>query len=319
MKLTCADTTCERPPMRERNGQRYCMWHPDQTAPDLDLLTGKLRGPDGKPKKDPKPSEILRPSSDRPTRRTRPSYRAPGRVITRQPAAEAPTDGLCSTDGCDRPWKHRGPHRKPKPTPAEVAQTYAHATAHVDQIEQQEPQTRTWSNTPKTAGRGGRKPNPLDPVEAARRYQNGEGLFALAADLHVGANTLRRALADQGVQLRKRGDVIGTRGPTPTPINPEQVRRLYVDQGLTTVQIASQLHVKTSRIQDLLRQLGLLRPPGGRHPGAGGVNSVRLKLGADLSQQVRLRAASLGQPIGHYLRDLVLADLAQTERVGGDA
>jgi hypothetical protein len=306
MKLTCADTTCERPPMRERNGQRYCMWHPDQTAPDIDLLTGKLRGPDGKPKKEPKPSEILRPSSDCPSRRTRPSYRAPGRVITRPPAVEAPADGICTTDGCDRPWKHRGPHRKP--TPAEVAQTYADAAARVDQT-----QPQTWSNAATSTRSRGRRPNPFDPAEAARRYQEGEPLFTLAAELHIGVATLHRALAGQGVQLRKRGEVIGTRGPAPTPIDPEQVRRLYIDQGLTTVQIASQLHVKTSRIQDLLRQLGLLRPPGGRHPGAGAVNSVRLKLGADLSQQVRLRAASLGKPIGHYLRDLVLADLAQAE------
>lgn len=206
--------------------------------------------------------------------------------------------------------KNTQPHPKPeqKPTPADVAAVYDQAAEHVEQTASAEPTPRKWSNTTPAARRG-RQPNPFDPAEAARRYLEGEPLFTLAGELHIGVNTLRRALLEQGVQIRKRGEVIGTRGPAPTPIDPDVVRRLYLDEGLNTVQIAGRLHVKSQRVQDLLRQLGILRPPGGRHPGAGAVNSVRLKLGPDLSAQVRLRASALGKPIGHYLRDLVLADL----------
>lgn len=257
MKLTCADPTCERAPMRTRDGQRWCMWHPDQKAPEIDLLSGKLRGPNGKPK-EPKQSEILRPSSEL---AARPAYRTPGRVT---PAARttAPDDA---------------PADSPRP--------------------------------PRVGRRIPLGPrNPVDQADAARRYLDGEPLFTLAADLHIGVNTLRRILTDQGVTLRKRGQVITPRDSHARPLDVQQCLDLY-EAGHTTTQIAKQLRVATNRVQNALRVAGVLRPPGGRPPGAGAVNSVRLKLGADLSDQVRLRAAALGQPISHYLRDLVLADL----------
>lgn len=314
MKLTCADPTCERAPMRERDSQRWCMWHPDQTAPDIDLISGKLRGPDGKPKKEPSPSEILRPSDELTVVR-RPTYRAPGRVtigpapadgICTDPACDrpyrhrgvhatakteeqAPTDGLCPVEHCDRPWRHRGVHRKPQTTaPAQPR--------------------RTWSNTSKSSAPSGRQPNPVDATDAIRRYQDGEGLHALAADLHIGANTLRQLLRDHDIRIRSRGEVITPRDSHARPLDIDRCLELYA-AGHTSTQIARELQVKTTRVQNALRAAGALRPPGGRPPGAGAVNSVRLKLGPDTSAAVRRRAAHLGVPIGHYLRDLVLADL----------
>lgn len=225
-----------------------------------------------------------------------------------------PADGICLQPGCDRPWKHRGRHVQPKPdrpTPIDVATAYDQAAELVDQTATDTPAPRKWSNAKPAAGRGGRQPNPFDPADAARRYLDGEPLFTLAADLHIGAATLRRALTEQGVQLRKRGQVITPRDSHARPLDVQQCLDLYAT-GHTSTQISRQLGVKTGRVQEVLRVAGVLRPPGGRPPGAGAVNSVRLKLGADLSDQVRLRAAALGKPISHYLRDLVLADLEQT-------
>jgi hypothetical protein len=109
---TCSDPACQRPQVRTREGLRWCMFHPDQQPPDVDPISGKLRGPNGKPKGDPKPSEILRPSSAA-------GYRAPGRVATRP--RPAPTTPAAQTG-------HRGaPHAgwteqvSTKLTPAEVA------------------------------------------------------------------------------------------------------------------------------------------------------------------------------------------------------
>ena len=244
------------------------------------------------------------------------------RGVHSQPRTETtpPADGICQQPGCDRPWKHRGRHAQPKPdrpTPADATAAYDQASELVDQAATDTPAApRKWSNTKPTTARGGRQPNPFDPADAARRYLDGEPLFTLAADLHIGANTLRRALTDQGVQLRKRGEVITPRDSHARPLDVQQCLDLYAT-GLTTTDISRQLGVKTSRVQHVLRVAGVLRPPGGRAPGAGAVNSVRLKLGADLSDQVRLRAAALGKPISHYLRDLVLDDLAAA--AGGDA
>lgn len=267
----CTDTGCERSVVRYRDGAGYCLFHPDAQPPVIDPKTGRPVVTTPLKVKATKP---------RPEPATRKPRRAPARVVQRPAAA--------------------------KPTPADVAMAYDGATDLVDSMA-----TQSWHNKATNPGRGGRRRNPIDPADAARRYRDGEGLFPLAADLHVGVKTLREVLAGQGVQLRKRGDVIGTRGPGATPIDPDECQRLYAS-GLNTTQIARQLHVKTNRVQTLLRELGVLRPPGGRPPGAAALNAVRLKLTREESAAVRLRAATLGQPINHYLRGLVLADLATT-------
>lgn len=140
-KLTCADRNCERAPMRTRDGQRYCMWHPGQTAPAIDLLSGRLRGPDGKPKRDAPTSDIPRLLNEGQERAGRPGYRVPGRVRTPQPGgSDAPADGSCPADRCTRPYRHRGVHAvaagtKPlatKVTPETEAAVHARA-ANLDQ------------------------------------------------------------------------------------------------------------------------------------------------------------------------------------------
>ena len=46
---------------------------------------------------------------------------------------------------------------------------------------------------------------PVDIDTAARRYQQGESLAAIAADFGVGVNTLKRRLEAHGVTMRPRG------------------------------------------------------------------------------------------------------------------
>lgn len=70
-KLLCADVQCERLGVRTRDGQRYCLYHPDQVAPDMDPLTGKLRQPE-------KATPLRRAKKAEPA-----PYRAPGRVVER--------------------------------------------------------------------------------------------------------------------------------------------------------------------------------------------------------------------------------------------
>lgn len=306
---SCTDVECERAVVRYRDGLGYCLFHPEAEPPVIDPKTGN-----------PVVTTPLRPAKP-PTKAARPAgYRAPGRVVE-----QAPDDGMCQTDGCGRPWRHRGVHTQPKPpkvprprtakpSPDEVAASYGDAA---DLVQRRAPVEVAPADGRCTSRPGcvkpwrhlGRHTNGFDPAEAARRYLDGEGLFPLAADLHIGVKTLREALAAEGVELRHRGDVIGRRGPAPTPIDPEECQRLYAS-GVNTTDIARQLHVKTNRVQALLRELGVLRPPGGRPPGAAALNSVRLKLTREESAAVRLRAAQLGQPINHYLRRLVLTDLA---------
>lgn len=300
---TCAGSTtephCERAVMRWRDGHGYCMWHPGEEPPALDAKTGR-------PIAATPPPRAKKPASEMPA-----PYRAPGRVVTtpRGDTPAPPEDGLCPyCQGDPRPYRHQGRHTKAKaiplpreprpPRPAKpVEQPPADGLCRTDRCR------KTWKHR-------GAHSNPVDPAEAARRYQEGEGLFGLAADLHIGSATLRTILHEQGVALRKRGDVIGGRGPAPRPIDADLCQQMYAD-GLNTAEIARQLQVKSSRVQQLLRDLGVLRPPGGRPPGAGALNSVRLKLTQDESRAVRIRAAELGVPINAYLRRLVLDDLAQ--------
>jgi hypothetical protein len=200
----------------------------------------------------------------------------------------------------------------------------------------------------------GRHATTLDAAEAARRYLAGEGLFSLAAALHVGSNTLRKALRDQGVQLRGRGDVIGTRGRPATPLDEDEVRRLYA-AGHTTVEIGRALGARGTRVADILRAHGELRAAGHRgpvrpdnappqaprpartprpvktgicaealcgkpngHSGAhftGCTEQVVTKVTPEVDRALRAWAAELGQSVSEYLRSLIHADLTAQGRI----
>lgn len=164
MTATCADPECPRPRVRKRGDQWWCSWHPDQSAPSLDLLSGKVRDPKDpskvKPQRAPRAARrdpdlglqreleqmertdpavaaaaasydatvdsiLARPPAAEPD----PAYRAPGRVV---PAAN-PT--LCRK-GCGKPAGHLGRCPKPrtaKPEPVEVATAYDTAADLVEQ------------------------------------------------------------------------------------------------------------------------------------------------------------------------------------------
>jgi len=113
-----------------------------------------------------------------------------------------------------------------------------------------------------TRRRAPRRPTvDVDPAEAARRYAAGEGLFDLARSLGIGAARLRSILAGQGVELRKRGQVVGQRGTAPRPLDEEECVRLYVDEHLEVAQVARRLGVKNDRVTAVLRNRGVLRRP----------------------------------------------------------
>lgn len=260
MKLTCADSACDRAPMRERDGQRWCMYHPEQPAPDMDMLSGRLRGPDGKPKPQPVRSNSAR-------RRQAPK---PAAVPTprRRSARPAATVGL--------PVESR-------PSPAEVEEAYEQAAdrvlqAELEDLERTDPVVaaaaasydaavdRILTRPAPPAPRRGRPPSPVDAAEAARRYQDGEGLQALAADLHVGVPRLREILVGHGVKIRSRGDVLGQRGPLPRPIDEDECERLY-REGLNSHEVARRLRVRQARVIAVLRSRGVLRAqPGSPRP-----------------------------------------------------
>lgn len=256
MKLTCADPACERAPMRERDGRRWCMYHPDQPAPDIDLVSGKLRGPDGKPKPGSIALEPTRPRRRQAPRPTKPP--APRRRPVQPSAAAAPS----------------------RPTPADVADAYDAAAdrvlqAELDQLEATDPAVAAAAASydravdslrarPTPAGRPGRQPTPIDEADAALRYQAGEGLGALAADLHIGVVRLRQILAAHDVPVRSRGDVLGQRGRPPRPIDEDECERLY-REGLNSHEVARRLGVKQRRVTAVLRGRGALRAQPGSH------------------------------------------------------
>jgi hypothetical protein len=310
----CAATECERSVVRYRDGAGYCLFHPDAQPPVIDPQTGRpvvekpLRA-----SKAAKPKPVVDPPAA--------PYRAPGRVVERSApskptpgevaaaydsAAEQaarialPSDGPCPQEGCGRPARHRGrhaqpkPHRPPRPArpPRPIEQRPADGRCTTAGC------LRPWKHK-------GPHSKPLDVDEAVRRYTGGEGLFDLAADLHVAHKRLRQLLVDAGVRIRGRGEVIGTRGPEPRPIDVDECTRLYAT-GMTARAIAEQLGVKARRVYDVLRAQGVLGPPGGREPGPGSLNAVRLKLTPDETAAVRGRAAALGLSMNQYLRGLVL-------------
>jgi hypothetical protein len=208
-------------------------------------------------------------------------------------------------------WKHSGRHiaprvaRAPRPTRPRPAPT--------------PPADGLCTVVPGCGGRwrhAGRHTPKLDPADVAGRYEAGESLSALAVSLRVGQQRIRDALAAAGVPLRQRGQVITDRASHARPIDVEECTRLYLEQRMDTRAISKHLRVKARRVQDVLRAAGVLKPPGGREPGPGSLNAVRLKLTPAETIAVRGRASQLGLSMNAYLRGIVLADLTPADEAG---
>lgn len=107
----------------------------------------------------------------------------------------------------------------------------------------------------------------LDETAIAGRYTAGEALFPLAADLGIGVRRLRLILAAQGVELRKRGEVIGQRGRGAGAIDVDAAVAAYA-AGATTAEIGRAQRVRAIRIAQVLRERGVLRHGGHRNPSA---------------------------------------------------
>jgi len=105
VKLTCTNRDCDRTRVRQRphpdgSGPAWwCQYHPDEPAPAMDMISGKLRGPDGKAKPDVRPQ---------------PAYRAPGRVIE-PPIVNEPDDVQEDEDEDDQPEPPTAPVTTPSP------------------------------------------------------------------------------------------------------------------------------------------------------------------------------------------------------------
>lgn len=199
----------------------------------------------------------------------------------RRPEAPPDVEKPTSVPRAPRSPKPRPPRRTPaparaaKPTPRDVDQAYDIAAQHV--------------NTVARVARPSRPTVTIDDAQIARRYLAGEGLFPLAADLKIGAKRLRTLLTDQGVQLRGRGHVIGQRGPAPRPLDVDEAVRLY-QSGLDSAQVARHLGVKGLRVQQALRDRGVLR------------RSMQVAVALDEERARALYAQ--GHNLSHVARDL---------------
>lgn len=206
-----------------------------EVGPVLTAPPARQERPDQRPvglRQLPPPGPISRPRPGRQPRQPR-------------PAQPAPADGLCPVGDCRRPWKHRGVHSSTPPLKPAVAPPRQVAT-RIEALRRRPQST----------------PTPLDPAEVVRRYQSGEGLTSIATALHVGVRRIRLALAEQGVTIRSRGDVLGQRGPLPRPLDEQECIRLY-QSGLDTNLVARHLGVKQARVRDVLRSHRVLK----RQPG----------------------------------------------------
>jgi hypothetical protein len=282
---TCAEPTCDRPQIRSRNGQRWCMFHPDQTAPSVDMLSGKLRTPDKNPR--------LKPSKAQPKAPKVVGYRVPGRVATAPtvPVQKQP----CTVEPCTRLAPHAGRHNTPKaPTPAKPPASHL-------------PVSR------RTAASGLKTPSPAkrlttDPTDIARRYLAGGRLNDLATDLGIGKARLKQILRNEDIRIRNRGEVVGQRGPTPKPLDTAALELLYA-AGNNTSQVARHLGVKSGRVTTHLRNQGLLRLAANARTEA--TQDIRLRLEADLCNAITRHLPTIGHRyLTQYIRDLVLTDLA---------
>jgi hypothetical protein len=281
---TCAEPTCQRPQIRSRNGQRWCMFHPDQTAPSVDPLSGKLRTPDKNAR--------LKPSKPQPKAPKVVGYRAPGRFEA-APTVPVPKQP-CTVGPCTRLAPHAGRHNTPKPPPA----TKPPATRAT--------KTNRAATCPKTPVPA--KTLTADPADIARRYLAGGRLNDLAADLGIGNARLKQILRNEDVRIRNRGEVVGQRGPTPKPLDTAALELLYA-AGNNTSQVARHLGIKSSRVTTHLRNQGLLRLAASARTEA--TQDIRLRLEADLCNAITRHLPTIGHRyLTQYIRDLVLTDLA---------
>jgi hypothetical protein len=291
MKPTCADPTCTRSIVRQREGQWWCSWHPNQTAPNMDMLSGKIRDPKDPRKEAPRVTAVKKPRTHRTTR-------AP------KPLETAPADGLCLQPGCHRPYRHGGRHGQPQ-APREPITLGPCPTQGC---------RRLWPHTGKHALKPAALPAihhraVVDHEDAARRYSGGARLYDLSAELGIGVARLRRILQDQGVTIRNRGEVIDSSSRNPgKPLDTHTLELLYAT-GNDTRDVARHLGVKNIRVTEHLRQAGLLRPPANAR--ATGYSDLRLRLEPGIYEAIQTHMTSLGhQYVTHYITELIHADLS---------
>jgi hypothetical protein len=317
--------------MRERDGQRVCMYHPDVEAPPMDLLSGKLRDPKdpAKPKAiaappaRPKPAvapqvdfgDVLEAVLLPPAERERLDVDAMSRSLQQDldelertdPAVAAAAESLAAVSAriVERaqparvapPTQRLKPPARPRPFPERPAD----GLCVVDGC------GLSWRH-------GGKCQNPVDEADLARRYQAGERMYDLAEDFHIGVRRVRAILRAHNVQIRPRGTAIDGNSRDPgRHLDVDECRRLYAT-GLETTHVASILGVNTRRVRAQLATDGLLRRPASVHIGA--VTDVRIKLSEQESLAARNRAHTLGLPLNGYLRHLIEADLRTSSSPG---
>lgn len=85
--------------------------------------------------------------------------------------------------------------------------------------------------------------------DAVAAYEAGESMRAVAGRFGVSPGRLRRAIVDAGGTVRGRA-------PVPR-LDCEELRRLYVDEGLSTPAIAKRLGVSTSGVGSAMQRCGI--------------------------------------------------------------
>lgn len=102
-----------------------------------------------------------------------------------------------------------------------------------------------------------RRPAELDDAEwvRARDIDARMSIHAIADELGVADNTVGRALRRHGVQRRRRAD-------RPGGIDPDWLRKRYVDNGRTIVEIAREVGVGKSTVHRALQLHGITRTQG---------------------------------------------------------
>lgn len=305
--IGCSAPSCNRAAVRTRDGQRWCMYHPDSVAPPIDLISGKLRDP-----KDPTKPKAAIVAKRRPRRGDTAAHvdfadlidtvlppaageRLDVTVLAAELERTNPVAAPDPVDSASDPGLIPRPTRRPstafRPLPSRPAPDGPCPTPGCSRPHRH----------------GGRCPIVVDEQEFAQRYLAGERLFDLAAAFHIGVARARTILRTQGVTIRPRGARIDdTSGRHAAPLDVEECRRLYAT-GLDTREVAFRLGVRTSRVADQLTADGLLRPAASCHVGP--VVDVRVKLTEAESGACRARADQLGIPLAQYLRRLIEADL----------
>ena len=147
----------------------------------------------------------------------------------------------------------------------EYVETYEHRVdggrvteaAHVHHRDHDRADNQRENLGPRTQEEHGRQHRLINRAEAARRYEGGETMAAIARSLGCHPAALSRALATEGVQRRSKSDYF--RQPTDAEI------RAAHRASTNTAGVAALLGVGRSRAQRMLAERGLAYAVG-RHP-----------------------------------------------------